>query len=38
MARPLRIELTDGFYHVMARGNEGKRIFRALGDRDSFGR
>lgn len=36
MARPLRIELAGGFYHVMARGNEGKKIFPALGDRDRF--
>ncbi len=36
MARPLRIELAGGFYHVMARGNEGKRIFRGLRDRDRF--
>jgi len=38
MARPLRIELTDGFYHVMARGNEGKRIFPACGGQACFGR
>jgi len=36
MARPFRIELPGGFYHVMARGNEGKRIFRGVRDRDRF--
>ena len=33
MARPLRSEMTGGRYHVTARGNEGKPIYRADGDR-----
>lgn len=32
MARPLRIDLADGWYHVTARGNERRAIF--LDDRD----
>jgi putative transposase len=36
MARQLRIELSGGIYHVLARGNEKKRIFRISGDRDRF--
>jgi len=28
MARPLRIELAGGLYHVMSRGNERRAIFR----------
>ena len=32
MTRPLRIESADTFYHVLSRGNEGRRIFQA--DRD----
>ena len=36
MARQLRIEMAGGFYHVLARGNEKKRIFRVLGNRDQF--
>ena len=27
MARPLRIEYAGAFYHVMARGNQGRSIF-----------
>jgi putative transposase len=33
MARPLRIERTGGRYHLTARGNENKRIFRDDTDR-----
>jgi len=36
MARPLRIEFENAFYHVMARGNERKDIFRSIGDRKHF--
>lgn len=32
MTRPLRIESADTFYHVLSRGNEGRRIFQT--DRD----
>jgi putative transposase len=28
MARPLRIDRPDGWYHLTARGNERKSIFR----------
>ena len=33
MARPLRVEISGGLYHVIARGNERKDIFRDDGDR-----
>src|SRR5437867_7944536 len=33
MARPLRIEYAGAVYHVMARGNQGQRIFADDGDR-----
>src|SRR6185369_2016159 len=36
MARPLRIEKADGWYHITARGNERKAIFRDDGDRCHF--
>ena len=36
MARPLRIERPGGRYHVTARGNERKAIFRADPDRYHF--
>ena len=36
MARPLRIERVGGWYHVTARGNERKAIFRDDGDRRHF--
>jgi len=29
MSRPLRIELKDGFYHVMNRGRSHQRIFHS---------
>lgn len=32
MARRLRIEYEGACYHVMARANEGRRIFRSKGD------
>jgi len=33
MARPLRIELAGGLYHVMSRGNERRAIVRDDADR-----
>lgn len=36
MARPIRIEYEDAVYHVMARGNERKAIFRDDDDRSRF--
>jgi len=36
MARPLRIEYPGAFYHITARGNEQKDIFRNNKDRERF--
>jgi len=36
MTRPLRIDLEDGWYHVTARGNERKPIYRDDRDRSHF--
>jgi REP element-mobilizing transposase RayT len=36
MARPLRIDQEDTFYHVLNRGNERRAIFRDDGDRAGF--
>jgi REP element-mobilizing transposase RayT len=36
MARPLRIEYPGAFYHVTARGNEQKDIFKSQKDREKF--
>ncbi len=36
MARPLRIEFPNAFYHVTSRGNERKTVFRSTGDRERF--
>jgi len=36
VARPLRIEVADGIYHLMARGNERAAIFRDDADRQRF--
>ena len=36
MSRPLRIEYPDAFYHVTARGNERKDIYRDERDRERF--
>lgn len=36
MARPLRVEWADAAYHVMARGNERKAIYRDDQDRRRF--
>ncbi|MEI6340681.1 MAG: transposase [Verrucomicrobiota bacterium] len=36
MARPLRVWVPDGWYHVVNRGNHGGRIFRTDDDRRRF--
>ncbi len=36
MARPLRIEYPDAWYHYACRGNEGNRIFKDDADRKEF--
>lgn len=36
MARPLRIEYPEAFYHVTSRGNERKDIFKSRKDREQF--
>ncbi|WP_243373120.1 transposase [Geotalea sp. SG265] len=36
LALPLRIEYPGAFYHVTARGNEQKDIFKSLRDREKF--
>lgn len=36
MARPLRIEYPGAFYHVTSRGNEQKKIFKSIRDREKF--
>jgi len=36
MARPLRIAVAGGWYHVTARGNERRAIFRDARDRERF--
>jgi putative transposase len=36
MARPLRIVLPDGLYHVISRGNAGGDIYLDLRDRNAF--
>jgi REP element-mobilizing transposase RayT len=36
MARPVRCEFPGGWYHVTARGNERKDIFRSDRDREHF--
>jgi putative transposase len=36
MARPPRIEIAGGIYHVIARGNERRAIFRDNNDRAAF--
>lgn len=36
MARPLRLQYPGAFYHITARGNERKAIFRSDGDRKAF--
>ena len=36
MARPLRIHVLDGWYHVTSRGNGGETLFRKDDDRRAF--
>jgi REP element-mobilizing transposase RayT len=36
MARPLRVELEGGLYHVIARGNERRNVFRDDADRQRY--
>ncbi|MEW6682133.1 MAG: transposase [Nitrospirota bacterium] len=36
MARPLRVQYPGALYHVTARGNERKAIFRTDADREQF--
>lgn len=36
MARPLRIEYPNAFYHITSRGNERRAIFRSKGDYERF--
>lgn len=36
MARPLRVEFPGGLYHVIARGNERKAVFRDDRDREDY--
>lgn len=36
MARPVRIQYSDAVYHVMARGNQGREVFRDHKDRQRF--
>lgn len=36
MARPLRLEMKDGYYHVMSRGNRREAIFKDDADRKKF--
>ena len=36
MARPLRIEISGGLYHLTSRGNERRDIFRDTRDREHF--
>ena len=36
MARPLRIEYENAFYHITARGNERKSIFTSRKDHEKF--
>jgi REP element-mobilizing transposase RayT len=36
LARPLRIEFHNAFYHITSRGNERKAIFRTTKDREKF--
>ena len=36
MVRPIRVEFEGATYHVMARGNERRHIFRDDQDREQF--
>jgi len=36
MARPVRVEIAGGLYHVIVRGNERKSVFRDDADREWY--
>ena len=36
MARPVRMDYPDTFYHVLSRGNERRKIFRDPEDYEKF--
>ena len=36
MGRQLRIEYPGAFYHVTARGNEQREIYKSIADRERF--
>jgi len=36
MARPLRIQYPDAFYHITSRGNERKAVYKSQRDREKF--
>ena len=36
MARPLRIDISDGWYHAMSRGLEKRLLFEDVRDREHF--
>ena len=36
MARPLRMDLVDGWYHVISRGIERRRLYKSAGDFERF--
>ncbi|SDY83750.1 transposase [Nitrosomonas sp. Nm33] len=36
MARPIRLEFSNGLYHVMSRGNGGEAIFDEDEDKQQF--
>lgn len=36
MARPYRIQIEDGFYHIISRGNDSKNIYRSKHDYVKF--
>ena len=37
MSRPIRIEFAEAVYHIMARGNQGQKIYADDGDRNPKG-
>ena len=36
MSRPLRIQYTDAWYHVMNRGRRGEKVFEINNDYNAF--
>ena len=36
MARPLRVEYSGAYYHVINRGNAGEDIFHSIQNREKF--